>query len=169
MDNDADESRNTSRGKYRPSFIGLMVEYQADSPLDPWAYSYLIPDTVLSYTTIPTNTHSDLVILRFGRPEVKLHEMTKALNGMSGIKVQKIQSFQNKKNSNRLHYLKNVIFPRMSAIHHQTLRAWQIKDAMKSFDGVNHFLKCLEENDITGSKWSRTHHTKAIAILSKYN
>lgn len=160
-----------SRGNYKPSFIGLMVEYEADAPLTPSRYASLIPDTVLSYTT-PTNTHNDLVILRFGRPEFKFHELANALNGMSNIKVQNIQSFQNRKNSNRLHYLKNVVFPRMGAIHHQTVRVWHIKNAIKNFDGVARFLNYLEENDITlehGAKWSRKQHRKAATLLSKYN
>jgi hypothetical protein len=145
------------------------MEYMAEAPLSPLNYGYLVPDLVLSYSP-KADTHIDLVILRFGRAEQKYNELEKALRGVASIRVQNLDVFKNKKNANRLQYLKNAIFPRMGTLHdHHGLRKWNIKDATKGFDGMLNFLKHLEENDISKTKWSAEQFRKAAYVLSKYH
>ena len=165
---DGDETLS-KRGPYRPAIIGFCVEYTAAAPLSPLNYGFVIPDLVLSYSK-KEDTHIDLVILRFGRSEEKYNELEKALRAVASISVQTIDVFKNKKNANRLQYLKNAIFPRMGTLHDRHgLRKWNIKDATKGFDGMLSFLKHLEENDISKTKWSAEQYRKAGYVLSKYH
>jgi hypothetical protein len=163
------EEENQPRGKYQPSIIGFLLEYQADVPLSPWAYSSLVPDRVLSYSS---DTHFDLVILRFGRTEKRFNVLLDALNSLQCIRVQDITVFKNSKNANRLHYLRRVIFPRMGSFYHHSMREWSLKDCAKQFVGMDTFLKYMVENDITLSEvkaWTNTQCRKARRTLSKYN
>ncbi len=149
------------RGRYQPAIIGFLLEYQGEIPLSPWTYSSIIPDSVLSYTK---KMHYDLVILRFGRPEKNFQCLMNILQMIPHIKVQNITVFKNKKNTNRMHYLRTVIFPKMD------MRQWNLKDAAKKFNGLDAFLKCLMDNDVTmdKKKWSSTQRAKVIRTLSKY-
>ena len=163
MSDDEDDS-TTKRGPYRPSIVGFLIEYQAEAPLQPLqTYSSLIPDTVLSYSS-DAATHCDLVILRFGRAEQKFEVMANVLK--ASVRVLDIKVFKNGKNSNRLNYLRTVVFPK-----HHGLRKWYVKDAAMHFNGIFAFLRCLEENDITleDRTWSAVEKRKAIKLLSKYH
>ena len=162
-----------SRGRYNPSIIGFISEYHADMPISPMRYSSLVPDRVLSYST-DTNTHFDLVILRFGRSERKYHDLVDALNSSIDIKVQNISSFKNVKNTNRLHYLRTVIFPKMGKKYHLCVREWSLTETAKKFDGKDAFLKCLMDNDIMLESscvkiWSFSQRASFSRTISKYN
>lgn len=165
------DDEELKRGPYQPSIVGFVVEYQSEAPFTPLqTYSSLIPDMVLSYSSNST-THFDLVILRFGRSEQRFNALADVLK--ASVRVQDIKVFKNGKNSNRLNYLRAVVFPRMGQQHHG-LRVWNVMDAAKDFNGIIAFLKCLEENDITlvkeeGRKWSATQKRKAAKLLSKYS
>lgn len=162
---DDEEEPSTKRGPYRPSIVGFLVEYQAGAPLEPLQmYSSLIPDTVLSYSSDIAATHCDLVILRFGRAEQQFEVMANVLK--ASVRVTDIKVFKNGKNSNRLNYLRTVVFPR-----HHGLRKWSVKDAARQFNGIFSFLNCLEENDISveDRKWSAAQKRKAIKLLAKYH
>jgi hypothetical protein len=160
------EEENQPRGKYQPSIIGFLLEYHAESPLSPWAYSSLVPDRVLSYSS---DTHFDLVILRFGRSEKRYNVLLDALNSQQSIRVQNITVFKNSKNANRLHYLRRVIFPKMGSLYHHHMREWSLKDSAKQFVGMDTFLKFMVDNDITLNAWTTNQCTKARRTLSKYN
>ena len=155
-------------GRYQPSIVGFLLEYTGEAPLSPWTYSSLVPDRVLSYST---DQHFDLVILRFGRAEKKFDVLLDSIKTLSTIRIKKIQVFKNIKNSNRLHYLRRVVFPRMATIHHVCIRDWSLKEAAKSFNGMDAFLRCMMENDVTvdAKRWSLVQSYKAKKTIAKYS
>lgn len=161
------------RGPYRPSVTGFLVEYRSDEgPLSPWKYASLVPDTVLSYThkhAISAPQHFDLVILRFGRSEKCFDEVKNALRGLASIQVENITVFRNKKNTNRMYYLKNKVFPKKVSLPHHTLREWDIVKGANAFDGMATLLDFMQSNDILGMEWSRSQRSKAQKLLQKYN
>jgi hypothetical protein len=166
-DEETDQKKRGRRGHYRPSVVGFMVEYHGADALSPWQYSSLVPDTVLSYST-PTHQHYDLVVLRFGRAEEKFQAVEAALRAHASISVDGITVFKNKKNANRLYYLKNKVFPRKA---HHSLREWKVVEAAKEFNGMGDFLNHMQENDVSSScgMWSHHQRTKAEKILDKYD
>lgn len=155
------------RGRYLHGIVGFLVEYQSPAPLSPWQYSSLIPDTIMSYSTPDPSVHHDLVILRFGRPEKLWEALEGALRGSAGITVNEITVFRNKKNTNRLQYLKSTLFPKKAQKH--GLRTWSIVSAAKDFRGMDDFLEHFRSNDLTGSPWSQPRKTKAERLLCKYH
>ena len=167
---DEEEEKQQQRGRrgpYLPCIVGLLVEYQGEESLSPWKYSSLIPDTILSYS-IPNHTlHYDLVVLRFGRPEENWKVLEESLKSMTDIIS--VSVFRNKKNSNRLHYLKNTLFPKKANKHHAPLKKWDLMAAAKEFQGMDDFLAFFSGNDITGSPWSHAKKMKAERLLRKYN
>ncbi len=164
---EAESSSSGGRGPYRPSVIGFVAEYHADAPLSPLQYSSLVPDLVLSYSS-DAATHFDLVILRFGRSEKTFEALADALKAKAGLSVQDIKVFRNGKTSNRLQYLKRVIFPRMGSKHHG-LRKWSLTEAAQQCNGMDAFLNVLEESDVTQERWSVTQKRRTRRLLSKYS
>jgi hypothetical protein len=173
LDNPTQEKVRGKRGPYRPSITGFLLEYKStEGPLSPWKYSSLVPDSVLSYTithAVSAPEHFDLVILRFGRAEKCFKEVEAALKGLSSIRVEKITVFRNKKNTNRLYYLKNNVFPKKLSLPHHSLREWDVVNGAKAFSGMGPLLDFMEQNDVLETSWSRVQRSKAAKLLTKYN
>ena len=166
MASDEEERKSSrgSRGHYSPSIVGFLMEYSSQAPLSPWKYSSLIPDTILSYSIPAPQMHYDLVVLRFGRPEKKWEALESALRSMADIAVNKITVFRNRKNSNRLHYLKNSVFPKQA--HDYGMRTWDVVRAALDFQGMDNLLEHFMKHDITASPWPKR---KAQRLLDKYS
>ncbi len=153
------------RGRYQASIVGFLLEYSGEAPLSPWTYSTLVPDRVISYST---DQHFDLVILRFGRAEKRFDVLLNSIKNLPNIRIKKIDVF---KSSNRLHYLRTVVIPRMKTRHHICVQEWSLTEAAKNFDGMDAFLRCMVENDVTleVKRWPPVQMYKAKKTLSKYN
>lgn len=162
-DEEEEKSSRGRRGHYSPSIVGILVEYSSQAPLSPWKYSSLIPDTILSYSIPAPQMHYDLVVLRFGRSEKKWEALESALRSLADIAVNTITVFRNRKNSNRLHYLKKTVFPKQARDY--GMRTWNVVVAAKDFQGMDDFLEYFMRHDITSSPWPKR---KAERLLDKY-